>query len=1207
MIASSDRAVNGRPPITMLAILIVAGLLGNYLNVPLFFGADFLFGSIAVLLVLHFYGIGWGIVAALIAHSYTYFLWGHPYGIVNFTSEALFVGCLMKRWRRNLILVDGLFWLLVGIPLAFIEHGVVMQMGYVTTAFIMLKQSVNGVFNALFASLILCYLPLERLFHRSRPSPKISLHESLFNLSAMMILVPALLLTVVQVRHEKERMEAGAIGELQSQSAELQSNVRVWYRLHMRAVQNLALLAGRSPMTPSAQLRHDTEILKWQFQDFATMHVENREGRSIAFEPPTNENGDRTLALSFSDAPWFRKVKATRQPVVSDVFVGNKALLAPIVTLCAPVIKENRWQGCATGALDLARVGEILRSYGSQKLSGLTLTDAQNRVIASSVPARSPMQLWDRKSTGVFRPVNGSTYLWHPGGNRKLPSMTFWRQSFYVQESLIGPGLPWKLTAEDPVAPVQRLLYAIYVKNLAIMACLIALSMLLSFVFSRAISRPLAKLANVTAGWPEKLTDAQDIDWPATSTDEVSSLITNFVSMTKALETTFNHLRAKSEELGRANLELHQEIRDRRQAEEALRESEERYRLLAENASDVIWATDMALNFTYVSPSIERLQGWTPEEVKGLRLEQRMPSRSVEILKRVLKEEVAREAYSETDPSRARTMEVEVYRKDGSTIWTEIAARFLRDDRAALRGVMGVSREITQRKQAEEALRESEEKYRKIFENASEGIFQATVEGRYLSVNPAFARMFGFSSTQEMIESVTDIDRQLYVNPQDRQCMIRMLRESGRVEDYEVEVYRRDKSRFWISINAHIVRDAAGRLLYFEGMNIDMSERKNLEAQLIHAQKMEAVGTLAGGVAHDFNNLLTVIMGFANLLQIGIGKDDRLRPYADQIIASSEKAANLTQGLLAFSRKQHIILEPHNLNDIVRSTARLLKRLLPEDIELRVNLVDVGIIVNLDVTQMDQVLMNLATNARDAMPHGGSLSIETQVATLDDGFRKIHGFGWPGRYGLLSVLDSGTGMDEKTRERIFDPFFTTKEVGKGTGLGLASVYGIVKQHEGYITVSSEPGHGTVFRIYLPLSEATEQQQAVPTQEARGGTESILIAEDDPDVRKMMSHILVSHGYTTIEAVDGEEAIRVYSENRDRIDLVILDVVMPRKNGKEVHDELTRIDAHVRVIFVSGYTRDVVIDKGIHREAVDFVQKPLSLSTFVTKVREVLDR
>lgn len=295
------------------------------------------------------------------------------------------------------------------------------------------------------------------------------------------------------------------------------------------------------------------------------------------------------------------------------------------------------------------------------------------------------------------------------------------------------------------------------------------------------------------------------------------------------------------------------------------------------------------------------------------------------------------------------------------------------------------------------------------------------------------------------------------------------------------------------------------------------------------------------------------------------------------------------------------------MNDIVRSTARLLKRLLPEDIELRVNLVDVGIIVNLDVTQMDQVLMNLATNARDAMPHGGSLSIETQVATLDDGFRKIHGFGWPGRYGLLSVLDSGTGMDEKTRERIFDPFFTTKEVGKGTGLGLASVYGIVKQHEGYITVSSEPGHGTVFRIYLPLSEATEQQQAVPTQEARGGTESILIAEDDPDVRKMMSHILVSHGYTTIEAVDGEEAIRVYSENRDRIDLVILDVVMPRKNGKEVHDELTRIDAHVRVIFVSGYTRDVVIDKGIHREAVDFVQKPLSLSTFVTKVREVLDR
>jgi two-component system cell cycle sensor histidine kinase/response regulator CckA len=360
-------------------------------------------------------------------------------------------------------------------------------------------------------------------------------------------------------------------------------------------------------------------------------------------------------------------------------------------------------------------------------------------------------------------------------------------------------------------------------------------------------------------------------------------------------------------------------------------------------------------------------------------------------------------------------------------------------------------------------------------------------------------------------------------------------------------------------------------------------------------------------VAHDFNNLLTVIMGFSTLIQAEIGNRDHLRPYIDQVLASSEKAAELTQRLLAFSRNQRINLSPHNLNDIVRSTAKLLKRLLTEDIALKVELQAANAVVEADPGQIDQVLMNLATNARDAMPRGGSLTIRTEEAALDAEFCDLHEIRKTGKYILLCVSDSGIGMDDKTVGRIFDPFFTTKELGRGTGLGLASVYGIITQHKGYITVSSEPGRGTTFFIYLPLLDAAAQKAAAAVPEIKRGTETVLVAEDEATVRRMLTLILEGHGYTVLQAVDGQDAVGLYRENRERIDLVVLDVVMPVKNGKEALDEITRINPKVRAIFVSGYTGEVMIDKGVHKESVDFLQKPVSVPSLLNKVREVLDR
>lgn len=515
------------------------------------------------------------------------------------------------------------------------------------------------------------------------------------------------------------------------------------------------------------------------------------------------------------------------------------------------------------------------------------------------------------------------------------------------------------------------------------------------------------------------------------------------------------------------------------------------------------------------------------------------------------------------------------------------------------------------RKQAEDAFQEREERFRTLFDLAADCIFilDPSTEGEpvIIDANRAAHTMHGYEEGElagKQVSFLTTPESKLEILAQKAILM------SGEPLTAISDHVRKDGTFFPVEFSARLIQIKGRPYIQAIGRDITaqrlaLEEKARLESQLLQSQKMEAIGTLAGGIAHDFNNILTALIGYGNLLQMNLEKGTPLRSYADQILSSSEKAASLTRSLLAFSRKQPLALKPVKLNDILAGTEKLLRRLLSEDILFTMDLSADDTIIMGDSTQIDQILFNLATNARDAMPSGGSLTIETKRLAIDKTFVDVFGYGKPGLFVLLSISDTGFGMDENTKGKIFDPFFTTKEVGKGTGMGLSTVYGIVKQHNGYINVYSEPKVGTVFHVYFPaVSSPMEEEKPFPSY-IRFGKETILVAEDNDEVRNLIRRLLAQYGYTVIEAIDGEDAIEKW-RIAGEMDLMILDLIMPKKNGKEVYDEIKKTNPHTKVLFISGYARDIIIDKGLGEKEVDFLSKPLLPNVLLKRVGEMLD-
>ncbi len=639
-----------------------------------------------------------------------------------------------------------------------------------------------------------------------------------------------------------------------------------------------------------------------------------------------------------------------------------------------------------------------------------------------------------------------------------------------------------------------------------------------------------------------------------------------------------------------------QDITDRKLAEVALQAEKKKFESVAENAPFGMVMIARDGKFIYVNRKFVKLFGYDPDEIPDGRTWFRKAFPDKAYRSEVISAWIG--DLERSGPGEQRPRIFSVTCKDGA----ERVVHFRPVQLESGEHLM-TCEDITERKKAEETIRESEERYRSLFEQSTDAIFIVGPDGKIVDANPPCTELFG-AAEEELVGA--DI-RQFYWNPADRQAILEQVDREGSIRGYEWLVKRKDGSQRVCLLNSSVWRDERGEKLGDLSIARDITESRQLEEQLLRAQRMEAVGTLAGGIAHDFNNLLQVIQGYSDIALLGSTKGRSGHAELMEIKEAARSAAELTQGLLTFSRRVESRLRPVNLNHELKNLGRMLTRTIPKMIDIQLRLDDNLATVNADPAHLQQVVMNLAVNARDAMPDGGKLVIETRNVHLDEHYCKTHLGTKPGDYVVLAVSDTGRGMDKDQVKHIFEPFFTTKEAGKGTGLGLSIVYGIVRNHGGNIMCYSEPGQGTTFKIYLPaIAKHRAGGRLADKDEPVGGHETLLLIDDEEPIRRLGAEILSRFGYTVLTADNGREGLQQYKKRQKEISLTILDLIMPEMSGRDCLREILKVNPSAKILVASGYAANGHIDKALEEGAIASIQKPYEAKTFLELVRHVLD-
>ncbi len=1171
----SARAIVG------LLVLTIAGYLGNYFSLSLFFGVDFLFGSILALIAVRLYGTAWGTLVAAIVSSHTIMLWNQPYATLIFTLEAFVVGLLSRRCNRNLVLQDGIYWLAIGMPLIWFFYSIVMQFDPDGAALILVKQPVNGIFNALVASLLLTYLPIVDWLRRWRIVPNHrhfvrasvpSLQQTLITLLVALVFFPVLSLTVWESRQAISTIERDVQSNLNAIARDLSIELHRWHQPYRKALQTLAETAAARDDDLDAKV----EAIAATLPSFLQLYLTDAEGRVVAAYLATDDRGQSAIGSDISDRPIFQTTRTRFQPEITGVR-DDRAHFAPHVAMSEPIARDGRFAGIAYGSLNTGDIVQLLNTpislsdrYTFSQI-GVTLSDRQKRAIASTTPGIDPTDAIALPS-GTTRAIADNVSQWlPPKGN--LAAMQRWAKSRYILEMPVGYDLPWTLTIESSAtAQIDRMQH-LYLKNLSILLAIAALALVLAVAISRQIVRPLHQLANVTTNLPDKLLDQETIRWPDTAVSELNLLLQNFQAMAASLNQKFvelarakDHLdrrvRDRTAELSRVNQILTRKISESKRSAAALRESEERFRQVTENIESVFWMSDPDKHeIIYVSPAYERIWGRTCQSVY------REPLSFVEAIHPDDRDRVVA-AFSKQQRGEYDE-EYRILQPDGTLHWIRDRAFPVRDDSGNIYRVVGFAEDITERKHYEVALEKERQQLRQIITNVPVAMAMFDSKMRFI----AYSQKWLLDYRLQGRDIIGKCHYEIFPDIPDRWRAIHQRALQGETIAHPEDLFERaDGTKFYLRWAINPWYDADGRV---SGIVI-VSDRVNelVEAREAALAASRLKSQFLANMSHEIRTPMNGVLGIADLLA-KTHLDAEQRDFVQTLQASAENLLALVNDILDFSKLEAGEMQ---LDDVEFDLSDLLGNVLDllaagahaKSLELAGWIeADVPRALFGDGNRLRQILTNLAGNAikfTDAGEAIVTVSCQAPPTPTECWLR-------------FTIRDTGIGISPAGRKKLFHSFSqvdasTTRRHG-GTGLGLAISKQLVDLMGGEIGVESELGRGSTFWFTARFGVRPRPPSSKPIPDLQGLR--LLVVDDHPTNRKIVRHQGCAWGMQVDEAAGEAEAlaqIRQAQEQSRPYDIALIDMQMPEMDGEMLGAQLRQdpASASVRLIMITSLDR-----------------------------------